>query len=67
MSLHRFNDADALTLRALVNRYGIDSVAHELWTIIRHYSGTRFRFAIAASKRLSYAAGLAMGTAPKPY
>lgn len=65
MSLRRFTDPDAQTLRALVSRYGIDGVAMEFWVLMRQYPALRFRLATKAAKRLAYAAGLAMGTAPK--
>lgn len=66
VSRRRFTDTDAQTFRTLIAAYGIDSVTLELWAILRQWGAqtVRFRMTARAAKRLAYAAGLAMGSAP---
>jgi hypothetical protein len=57
----RFNDTDAVALRAIVRKYGPYEVARELHAIMKSYEGQPFAFARKQSLRLVYATGLAMG------
>ncbi len=69
MSLKRFTDSDALLIRSLINKYGIDGISHELSVIMRSWAAQnpkKYGIMGKISSILAYRAGVVMGTSPSP-
>lgn len=57
----RFNDTDAVALRAIMRKYGPYEVARELHRVLKSYESKSFAPARKQSLRLVWATGVAMG------